>query len=122
MNAHRFLPESVRWLLARGRKEEANAILRDVAKENKVELSEEILESLSDEPSASKETASVLDLLFYRRLCLRTLNIFFCWFVNSGVYYGLSLNTSNLGGNDYIKKISVDTKESNHLIIKLLRQ
>lgn len=102
MCTFRFLPESVRWLLARGRKEEANAILRDVAKENKVELSEEILESLSDEPSASKETASVLDLLRYRRLCLRTLNIFFCWFVNSGVYYGLSLNTSNLGGNDYI--------------------
>lgn len=23
-------------------------------------------------------------------------------FVNSGVYYGLSLNTSNLGGNDYL--------------------
>jgi OCT family organic cation transporter-like MFS transporter 4/5 len=22
--------------------------------------------------------------------------------VNSGVYYGLSLNTSNLGGNDYL--------------------
>lgn len=25
-----------------------------------------------------------------------------CRFVNSGTYYGLSWNTSNLGGNDYI--------------------
>ncbi|CAL8077574.1 unnamed protein product [Orchesella dallaii] len=97
-----FLPESVRWLLARGRKEEANAILKEVAKENNVDLSSEVLESLSDEPKATNQSASVLDLFRYRRLALRTLNIFLCWFVNSGVYYGLSLNTSNLGGNDYV--------------------
>ncbi len=33
--------------------------------------------------------------------CACTNIIFSCRFVNSLVYYGLSLNTSNLGGNDY---------------------
>ncbi len=32
------------------------------------------------------------------RLCTRTLNLFFNWFVNSGAYYGLSLSASSLGG------------------------
>ncbi len=34
--------------------------------------------------------------------CACTNIIFFCRFVNSLVYYGLSLNTSNFGGNDYL--------------------
>lgn len=59
--------------------------------------------SESDDNTTPKQTASIRDIIFYRRLFLRTLNIFFCWFVNSGVYYGLSLNTSNLGdSNDYL--------------------
>ena len=49
-----------------------------------------------------KKGVSVFSIARYPRLRLRSLNIFFCWFVNSGVYYGLSLNTSNLGGNDYL--------------------
>lgn len=96
---HRFLPESVRWLLARGRKDEAKAILKIVAKENKVTISEEIYESLAEDEHAEKSSTSIMQIFRYRRLGLRAVNIFFNWFVNSGVYYGLSLNTSNLGGN-----------------------
>ena len=32
----------------------------------------------------------------------RTLNIFFSWLVVAMVYYGLSFNTKNLGGNRYV--------------------
>jgi len=102
----RFLPESVRWLLARGRKDEAREILEKVAKENKVHISEDVYESLAEEPVA-KSGVSVLDLFRYKRLGVRSLNIFFNWFVNSGVYYGLSLNTSNLGGNGINLKLCI---------------
>jgi hypothetical protein len=104
----------VRWLLARGRKDEAKEILEKVAKENKVSISPEVYESLAEEP-AVKSGVSVLDLFRYRRLGLRSVNIFFNWFVNSGVYYGLSLNTSNLGGNG--NSICPDLKTSHELVI-----
>ncbi|XP_035701956.1 organic cation transporter protein isoform X2 [Folsomia candida] len=97
-----FLPESVRWLLARGRRDEAKAILKNVALENKVVLTEDVYENLSAEEPSEKKSTSILAIFRYRRLGLRAINIFFNWFVNSGVYYGLSLNTSNLGGNDYL--------------------
>jgi len=32
----------------------------------------------------------------------RTLNIFYSWFVVAMVYYGLSFNSKNLGGNRYV--------------------
>jgi len=38
----------------------------------------------------------------HRRLCKNSLILFFNWFVNSGTYYGISLSTSDLGGNPYI--------------------
>jgi OCT family organic cation transporter-like MFS transporter 4/5 len=96
-----ILPESIRWLLARGRKSEAVKILRKVAKENKVNLDEEVYENLCEE-SSKTPAANIFQVFRYRRLGFRDINIFFSWFVNSGVYYGLSLNTSNLGGNDYL--------------------
>ncbi len=51
-------------------------------------------------PSYSR-TFSILDLFKTPNLRAKTLNLFFSWFVNSGTYYGLSLSTSDLGGNPY---------------------
>ncbi|KAH8417902.1 hypothetical protein KR222_007948, partial [Zaprionus bogoriensis] len=106
-----IVPESARWLLSKGRKEEAFVIIEKAAKENKVEIPSEIYEQLieevaekkkADELAASQPTASVFDLLRYPNLRRKTLLIFFDWFVNSGVYYGLSWNTNNLGGNQLV--------------------
>ena len=38
----------------------------------------------------------------HQNLRKNSLILFFNWFVNSGTYYGLSLSTSDLGGNPYI--------------------
>ena len=78
-----------------------------MAKRNKVDLDErkvdDMVGTVVAEKNATKEEkkASIVDLFRNRQLCLRTLNICFCWMVNSGTYYGLALSASNLGGNPY---------------------
>ena len=78
-----------------------------MAKRNKVDLDErkvdDMVATVVAEKNATKEEkkASIVDLFRNRQLCLRTLNICFCWMVNSGTYYGLALSASNLGGNPY---------------------
>ncbi|XP_065336997.1 organic cation transporter protein-like isoform X1 [Cloeon dipterum] len=100
-----FVPESARWLLTKGREEEARQVLKNAAKENQVDLPDEMLDKFlneGDEKVKPVQTGSLLDLLRYPNLRRKTFIILFLWFVNSGSYYGLSWNTSNLGGNDYL--------------------
>ncbi|XP_061396833.1 organic cation transporter protein-like [Musca vetustissima] len=107
---HWIIPESARWLLSKGRKDEAIVVIEKAAKVNNVTIPQEVYENLIDESAEKKNdaeankndkaaAASVFDLLRYPNLRRKTLIIFFDWFVNSGVYYGLSWNTNNLGGN-----------------------
>ncbi|KAK9506077.1 hypothetical protein O3M35_008076 [Rhynocoris fuscipes] len=107
-----FIPESVRWLLTKGRTEEAKANLEKVAKENRKLLDKTMLDDVCAQSEAERKvaangagnvkTATLIDLFKYPNLRKKSLIIFFLWFVNSGTYYGLSWNTSNLGGNEYI--------------------
>ncbi|CAB0009618.1 unnamed protein product [Nesidiocoris tenuis] len=105
-----FIPESVRWQLTKGKTEEAKKTLRAVAKENGQKVCEDVLEQLCQQTEAERKqaggkTPSVLELFKYRNLAQKSVIIFFLWFVNSATYYGLSWNTSNLGGNDYVNFI-----------------
>lgn len=105
-----FIPESSRWLLSKNRKEEAIKIIEDVAKENKVTIPKEVLDSIGDDQkevvkNPNVKQPSLLDLFRYPNLRKKTLLIFLDWFVNSATYYGLSWNTSNLGGNDMVNFI-----------------
>ncbi|KAF5303703.1 hypothetical protein FQR65_LT00847 [Abscondita terminalis] len=101
-----FIPESIRWLLIKGRIEEAKKIVGVAAKENKVNIPDDHLHCLlsSDLKNRnSKEySATVLDIFKHRKLVKTSLILFFDWMVISMTYYGLSWNTSSLGGNDYI--------------------
>lgn len=101
-----FIPESARWLLSKGRNDEAIKVIEAVAKENKVVIPKEVLKGVIDEQSTTKNTnenkPSLWDLFRYPNLRKKTMLIFFCWFVNSATYYGLSWNTGNLGGNDLV--------------------
>ncbi|XP_069134928.1 organic cation transporter protein-like [Argopecten irradians] len=94
-----FIPESPRWLISQGKIDEANKIIQKAAKVNKVTIPEKILTADSiEEP----ETGRLWHLFTSRVLLVRTLIIFFNWAVVSMVYYGLSLNTGNLGGDFYV--------------------
>ncbi|XP_048771044.2 organic cation transporter protein-like isoform X2 [Ostrea edulis] len=94
-----ILPESPRWLLSKGRTEEAEEVLRKAAKVNGVQLPEKLFD---DDVTDVPETAALWNLFTSRVLLIRTLIIFFNWMVVSMTYYGLSLNTGNLGGDFYV--------------------
>ncbi|EDW80821.1 uncharacterized protein Dwil_GK11734 [Drosophila willistoni] len=105
------IPESARWLLSKGRKECAIANIQRAARFNRVEVTYEALSTLLDEGESEMPNAkpidqehqekppSIWDLFRYPNLRRKTLILFFDWLVTSGVYYGLSWNTNNLGGN-----------------------
>ncbi|EDW24503.1 GL23361 [Drosophila persimilis] len=107
-----IIPESARWLLSKGRKECAIANMQKAARFNRVDITNEALSALLDEGEGSADKQkeldqvkekeplpSVWDLFCYPNLRRKTLLIFLDWLVTSGVYYGLSWNTNNLGGN-----------------------
>ncbi|XP_015524354.1 organic cation transporter protein [Neodiprion lecontei] len=101
-----FIPESARWLLTKGRVEDAKDLLQNASLKNGVALTRDTLDSLinseSDTSKQDIEKASMFDLLRYPNLRKKSLLLFFTWFVNSCTYYGLSWNTSNLGGNEFV--------------------
>ncbi|ROT85873.1 organic cation transporter protein [Penaeus vannamei] len=93
-------PESSRWLISRqGGRRRPRSSLEKAAK-----VSEEMILQVVELPKTAKDSGkgNFLDLFRYPNLRRKTLNIFFNWFVNSGVYYGLSLNTGNTGREDYL--------------------
>ncbi|XP_070773142.1 organic cation/carnitine transporter 2-like [Enoplosus armatus] len=101
-----LIPESPRWLLSQGRVEEAEAIVRNAAKKNKVEAPQVIFDDYSahaDETKTHpKEHHNVLSLLRGSNIRNTTFILCLLWFTLSTGYFGLSLNTSRLHANPYI--------------------
>ncbi|XP_074055223.1 solute carrier family 22 member 13-like [Macrotis lagotis] len=98
-----LLPESARWLLTRGRVEEAKDLIQKVASINKRSVSSETLAQLTPEKTAPRGNA--LDLLRHPRLRKVTLILFCVWFVDSLGYYGLSLNVGGFGLDIYLTQL-----------------
>ncbi|OWR55596.1 solute carrier family 22 member 21 like protein [Danaus plexippus plexippus] len=114
-----ILNESIRWLLSKGRTEEAIDILKKAAKMNKVQLSEEALTPLYElkklngdhesekqkdditnkvEEKTSNFVKVIRSSVMRKRLAICS----FLWITCTFVYYGLSINSVSLGGNKYI--------------------
>ncbi|KAM6282599.1 solute carrier family 22 member 13-like [Porphyrio hochstetteri] len=103
------LPESARWLVTKGRIEEAKAALQKAASINKRTIPPELLEQLK--PEAQPKSASFLDLFRKKHLRKKTLIMSCAWFVNSLVYYGLSLNVTNFGLDIYLTQLAFGAVE-----------
>ncbi|RMX39032.1 hypothetical protein pdam_00021865, partial [Pocillopora damicornis] len=93
----KFIPESVRWLLVKGKKEKAREILSNVAKVNKKEMP-------SEELRVPVTTASKGIFELFKTWNMAKLSLIQCyaWFVNGMVYYGLSLSSGEFGGSIYL--------------------
>ncbi|TNN88293.1 Solute carrier family 22 member 13 [Liparis tanakae] len=95
-----ILPESARWLITQGKKEEAIKEIRRAAKVNKRKVPEDLLDKLDNETTSKRR--SMLDIFRISYLRKRAVVMSYVWFGTSLVYYGLSLNVGNFGLDIYL--------------------
>ncbi|XP_061661476.1 solute carrier family 22 member 13-like [Syngnathoides biaculeatus] len=95
-----ILPESARWLITQGRKEEAVKEVCRAAKVNGRDVSPDLLDKMNVDVTPNRGGA--LDIFRISYLRKRTLIMGYVWFGISIMYYGLSLNVGNFGLNIYL--------------------
>ncbi|KAL4710979.1 hypothetical protein ACJJTC_017944 [Scirpophaga incertulas] len=102
-----FMNESGRWLLSKGRKDEAVSVLKKAAKINNMDPRKLELDSLADpllQPEnqtcdkKSQFSKALRSGIIWRRLLICS----FLWMTCSLVYYGLSINSVSLSSNKYV--------------------
>ncbi|XP_006811503.1 organic cation transporter protein-like [Saccoglossus kowalevskii] len=108
-----ILAESPRWLLSVGKVKKAKEVMQRMAKVNKVLLPDYIFESEMFETLNSKDsdlkmpipengtTDTFITIFRYSNTRKKTLIIYYCSASITLLYYGLTFNVGNLGGNDY---------------------
>ncbi|XP_070568129.1 organic cation transporter protein-like [Ptychodera flava] len=111
-----LIDESPRWLLSVGKVEEAEKIIRKSARINKVDVPDDLFdESWKPEGSMNGNIEQkkvmvedeeippgILTLFKLPNLRKEMLILMSNFVANSIVYFGLNLNTSSLGGSDYL--------------------
>lgn len=114
-----LLPESIRWLLTKGRKEEAVEIIMRAAKMNNVTLSEETMKQLTEEklkPVEQKKEETQEDGLWMQVLrspiIMKRLAICSWWWITcTFVFYGMAINSVSLAGDKYTNYMLVVSVE-----------
>ncbi|XP_068617414.1 organic cation transporter protein-like [Battus philenor] len=112
-----IMTESVRWLLSKGKYEEAEAVLKKVAKTNKREISPTSMENLraatqeKELNENAKEPWLLITILKSRVMLSRVLVSPIWWVTNTLIYFGMSINAVNLSGNPYLNYIAVAAVE-----------
>ncbi|XP_046579591.1 solute carrier family 22 member 5-like [Haliotis rubra] len=100
------MPESLRWLVAKGHLEEARRTVTRIAKFNKKPVPNmSILELIAEEERAERKKAksySYIDLVTTRTLRSKTLITSFLWMSISIVYYAITFGIKNLSGDFYL--------------------
>ncbi|XP_014786483.1 organic cation transporter protein isoform X1 [Octopus bimaculoides] len=121
-----YLPESPRWQLNKGRFEEAEKTFNKIARtnkrgtvntghilhelqresESKITFNVEVMENINVEKKGKlklkKKSHTAIGLLKKPRRAIISAIIWFNWFVNSIIYYGVTLNSVDMSGNQYI--------------------
>ncbi|XP_074659000.1 organic cation transporter protein-like [Tubulanus polymorphus] len=93
-----LIPESVPWLLSKGKVEQAEEIVKKAAAFNRTKLAEHPFKA------EVKEEKELGRMTLFREPILRriTFVLFALWFINNLVYYGLSLSAAVLAGDRFL--------------------
>lgn len=103
----KLLPESPRWLLSRNRFADATDVLTRIAKTNGVcppkslanDL-ERVQRKLVEQEKVAK--SSTADLVRVARVRKNFLIVALSWVANAAAYYGMSINVTNMSGNEFV--------------------
>lgn len=118
-----ILPESIRWYLSKGRYEESETLLKEVARINGRELSSNSLELLRVSAEEDKKNKAIEEaekaqepwlpvlVLRHKQILIRCMVLPVWWITTTLVYYGLSINSVNISGNKYINFVAVSAVE-----------
>merc|ERR1719295_2246913 len=93
-------PESPRWLIARGRMDDAKAVLSAASKMNGKPVEPEQI--VLTKPSASAAAGSFLDIMRHPTLRIHLIIMYFNWFTTAFIMYGLALSWQNLTGGLFL--------------------
>ncbi|CAG9787562.1 unnamed protein product [Diatraea saccharalis] len=106
-----ILSESVRWLLSKGRYEDAKRVLEKVARVNKRQISEKSLNALMNPPKTpvveekKDEQSMIVTVAKSPVLRRRVATTPIWWITTTFVYYGLSINSTSLSESMYLNYI-----------------
>ncbi|XP_022805229.1 solute carrier family 22 member 15-like [Stylophora pistillata] len=98
-----FTPESIRWLLKKGRVTEARDILSKVARVNGKSMPGEALHLPNDEKI--ERLGDFRDLFMSVGMVHRTLASWLMWFAVSFIYWATAFSAPFIGGNIYINVV-----------------
>lgn len=111
-----FMNESARWLLSKGKRDEAVTVLKKAAKINNLDARKLELDSLGDPllkvegqtmDKKSQLSKAIRSSIIWKRLMICS----FLWMTCSLVYYGLSINSVSLSSNRYVSFMLVTLVE-----------
>lgn len=125
-----ILPESFRWLLSKGRYEEAIRVLSKsermnnvtVPKDHYIQVEKHAMKQRHERKCQSKEQnqSTFNQLLTSAMIWKRLFICSFLWTSSTLVYYGLSINAIELSGNSYVNYIVVLVIEAPANVCKLI--
>nr|XP_034825356.1 organic cation transporter protein-like [Maniola hyperantus] len=96
-----ILDESVRWLLSKGKREDATKLLLKMAKANKVALDEKVLVNIKCEENGTESSA--LRETFHSKIVIKRFLICLVWWTScTFIAFGLVVNVGFLAGNKYL--------------------